>query len=257
MKKRTLLPLTLAAAFALAGCSGGGDAAPSSSPAAQNTAAGETTAAAETTSAAPTTEAAKPAGGQLSAQQLADIADTLAGDNEQAQIVDKQMIVSQLPMAEQQLKAMKIEPAECAQFVAADVNAEFEKMEIITVALPGETPLESTSISIASYKDPADANANISKAQSSLKDCSEFSIEMQGQKVTTKTTEVEAKTNGAVTQANRSEIQIPGGSMTTLAVSAQQENNLVSVSKTGMKATDADVAEAEKLTNKVLDLLNK
>lgn len=62
-----------------------------------------------------------------------------------------------------------------------------------------------------------------------------------------------------MTQANLSEIQMPGGSMTTLAVSAQQENNLVAVSKTGMKAadTDADVAEAEELTNKVLDLLNK
>ena len=257
MKKRTLLPLTLAAAFVLAGCSGGGDAAPSSSPAAQNTVAGETSAAAETTAAAPTTEAAKPAGAQLSAQKLADIADTLAGDNEQAQIIDKQTIVSQLPLAEQQIKAMKIEPAECAQFVAADVNAEFEKMEMITVALPGENPLDTTSISIVSYKDPADAKANISKAQSSLKDCSEFSVEMQGKKVTSKTSEVKAKTNGSVTQANRSEIQLPGGSMTTLAVSALQENNLVSVSKTSMKATDAELAEAEKLTNKVLDLLNK
>lgn len=252
MKKRTLLPLTLAAAFALAGCAGGGETAPSSSPAAA-----ETTPAAQTTSAAPTAEAAKPAGGQLSAQQLAEIADTLADGNSQAQIVDKQTIVAQLPMAEQQIKAMKIEPAECAQFVAADVNAEFEKMEMITVALPGEGALDSTSVSIVSYKDPADAKANISKAQSSLKDCSEFSIEMQGQKVTTKTTDVKAKTDGSVTQANRSDIQIPGGSMTTLSVSAQQENNLVSVSKTGMKATDADIAEAEKLTNKVLDLLNK
>lgn len=243
MKKSSLLPLTIAAALALAGC------------ASSNAPAGESGApSAETTSAAPTS-AAKPAGKQLDAQVLADIAQEVAGDNEKAVIIDKDALMAQLPLAEQQMKSMKIEPAQCATFVSADLSAEFEKMNTITVTLPGETAVEGIQIAIASYKNPADASANISQSAAMLKDCSEFSMTMQGQKVDMQVSEIAAKTTATLTQANQSKVKVPGGEVSTVAVSALEGNNLVSVSVLGGNNEAEDVKQAQNMVNNVLEMI--
>ncbi len=119
MKKSSLLPLTIAAALALAGC-------------ASSNAAGE--------SGAPPRKPplrrrpARPSRPESSwtPRSLADIAQEIAGDNEKAVIIDKDALMAQLPLAEQQMKSMKIEPAQCATFVSADLSAEFEKMNMIS-----------------------------------------------------------------------------------------------------------------------------
>lgn len=244
MKKSTLLPLTIAAALALAGC------------ASSNDAAGEPSApAAETTSAAPSNDAGKPSGSQLDAQTLADIAQEVAGENPDAVIVDKETLVAQLPMAEQQMKSMKIEPEKCATFVSGDINAEFEKMNMITVAIPGESAIEGIQVGIASYNNPADASDNITEGTAMLKDCSEFSMTMQGQTVEMKVSPIDAKTKAETTEANQSMVKVPGGEISTIAVSALQGNNVVSVSVMGGTDKAEDVTQAQDMVNTVLELI--
>lgn len=246
MKKSTLLPLAIAAALALAGCA--------------STESGigtpvETTSAAPTPSAAPTA-AAKPTGTQLDAQALADIAQEIAGDDPKALVVDEAAMVAQLPMAEKQLKAMKIEPAKCAAFVSADLSAELDKTNVISVALPGESKIQGVTVGVASYKDPADAKANISQAEAMLKDCSAFSMTMQGRQVDMKVSELKAKTTAEVTAANQSLVKVPGGEISTVAVSALKGNNLVSVSILGGSDAADDVKQAQDMVNTVLELIS-
>lgn len=240
MKKSTLLPLAIAAVLALAGCASteNGTGAP-----------------VETTSAAPTA-AAKPTGTQLDAQALADIAQEIAGDDPKAVVVDEAALVAQLPLAEKQLKAMKIEPAKCASFVSADLSAELDKTNVISVALPGATAIEGVQVAVASYKDPADATANISQSEAMLKDCSAFSMTLQGQQVDMKVSELEAKTKAEVTAANQSLVKVPGGEISTVAVSALQGNNLVSVSILGGSDAADDVKQAQDMVNTVLELIS-
>lgn len=240
MKKSTLLPLAIAAALALAGC------------ASTENGAGTPV---ETTSAAPTA-AAKPTGTQLGAQALADIAQEIAGDDPKAVVVDEAAMVAQLPLAEKQLKAMKIEPAKCAAFVSADLSAELDKTNVISVALPGATAIEGVQVAVASYKDPADATANISQSEAMLKDCSAFSMTLQGQQVDMKVSELEAKTKAEVTAANQSLVKVPGGEISTVAVSALQGNNLVSVSILGGSDAADDVKQAQDMVNTVLELIS-
>jgi PBP1b-binding outer membrane lipoprotein LpoB len=240
MKKSTLLPLAIAAALALAGCA---------------STESETGAPVETTSAAPTA-AAKPTGTQLDAQALADIAQEIAGDDPKAVVVDEAALVAQLPLAEKQLKAMKIEPAKCAAFVSADLSAELDKTNVISVALPGATAIEGVQVAVASYKDPADATANISQSEAMLKDCSAFSMTLQGQQVDMKVSELEAKTKAEVTAANQSLVKVPGGEISTVAVSALQGNNLVSVSILGGSDAADDVKQAQDMVNTVLELIS-
>ncbi len=78
------------------------------------------------------------------------------------------------------------------------------------MTLPGETAIEGIQIAIASYKNPADASANISQSAAMLKDCSEFSMTMQGQKVDMQVSEIAAKTTATLTQANQSKVKVPG-----------------------------------------------
>lgn len=162
---------------------------------------------------------------------------------------------AQLPLAEQGMKSMKIEPAKCASIVSADLKAEFDKMNVVTLALPGDTAIEGIQVAIASYADPADAAANIAQSQKILKDCSNFSMSMQGQTVEMKVSEIKAKTEAAVTEANRSVVAVPDGEIQTLAVSAQDGRNLISVSVMGGSNEDDAIAQAQDLVNSVLTMI--
>lgn len=250
MKKRTLLPLTLAAAFALTGCAGGGEAAPSSSPTAA-----ETTAAAQTTSAAPTTEAAKPAGGQLSAQQLAEIADSLAGDNNKAKIIDEDMLAAQLKLADQAPDTLKIEPEKCAPFVESNSKPDLEKMNIVMVAIPGASAAQSTGIQVVSFPSVADADAELQKGKNSLSACSEYSISAEGITIEQKSSSIDAKSNASKTLGVRSVSVLPGGKITTISINAQEGQNLVVASVVGGSDEQKDIATAEELTNQALELI--
>ncbi|MFF5794046.1 sensor domain-containing protein [Paeniglutamicibacter sp. NPDC012692] len=244
MTKNALLPLAIAAMFALAGCASGG------------AEAGDPSASADAKPGA--TAGATPAkGAQLDARTLADIAQEIAGDNDDAQITDEDSMRAQLPMAEQGLKSMKIEPAKCAAIASGDLKAEFDKMNTISLKLPGATMVQSVQVGIASYADPADAAANIAQSRKMLKDCSNFTMTLQGQKVETKVSEVKAKTKAAVTEANRSVVSVSGADIPTVAVSAVDGRNLISVSVMGGSKEADDIDQAQDIVNSVLAMIEE
>ncbi|PQZ92932.1 hypothetical protein CQ018_10715 [Arthrobacter sp. MYb227] len=248
MKKRTLLPLTLAAAFALAGCSGGGgdEAAKSSSPAEQTASSSSTT-----------TDLKGAAGSQLTALQLAEIADELAGDDKNVIIIDEETIAAQLPLIKKQNKALKTEPERCAPFVENGQDLDLDAINTINVAIPGATATEAIGIQIVSYLDVSKASAEMDKSPALLKTCPEFSITEQGTKAEIKSSGIAAKTNAPRTEAVKMTTTAPTGEFSSVQLSAQKENNLIVVSLVGVKDAKSDVAKAEELTNKVLGLLNK
>ncbi|MGL3806657.1 sensor domain-containing protein [Paeniglutamicibacter sp. R2-26] len=245
MSKNALLPLTLAAMLALAGCASGGAQAGSPS----SSAGGKSTAAASPSAGSPAKAAQ---GTQLDGQTLADIAQEIAGDSADAQVADEASMRAQLPATQEAMKSMKIEPAECASMAAGDPTAEFDKMNMVSLVLPGATLAENVQVGIASYADPADAEANIAQNRKTLKDCPKFTMVLQGEKVATTVTKLNAATRAAVTEANRSVVSVSGAQIPTVAVSALDGHNLVSVSVTGGTDQAEDIAQAEDLVNTVL-----
>ena len=244
MTKHALLPLTLAAMLALAGCASGGAQAgsPSSSsdgkpPAASPSAGGGAKAA---------------PGSQLDDQALSDIAHEIAGDSQNAQFADEAAMRAQLPATQKDMKSVQIEPEKCASMAAGDPTAEFDKMNTVTLVLPGASLAEYVKIGIASYTDPADAEANIAQSRKTLKECQKFTMMLKGEKVTTTITNLKADTGAAVTEANRSVVSVSGEEIPTVAVSALDGRNLVSVAVTGGTDQTEDIAQAQDLVDAVL-----
>lgn len=192
---------------------------------------------------------------QLDAQELAEIADEIAGDNEQAVIIDEETLEAQIPLAEQARKAMTVTPEACAVFVTGDAAEELEKMNLISVTLPGNTEIEAVEIGIGSYSEVADAEANLAKGADILKDCSEFTLTLAGQEMKMKLELLEATTIATKTESYRAVVDTVGTKITTVAVSGIQGANLVSVSITGGTEDEKDLAEAQERANTVLEMV--
>lgn len=234
MKKRALFLIPIAALL-LSGCSepGADDVKP--------------------TSTLPSTVATQ----QLDAQDLAEIADEIAGNHENAVIVDEETLKAQIPLAEQARKAMKVTPEACAVFVTGDAAEELEKMNLVSVTLPGNTEIEAMEIGIGSYGEVADAEANLAKGAAILKDCSEFTLTLAGQEMKMKLEELEATTVARKTEAYRAVVDTVDTKTTSVAVSGIQGANLVSVTITGGTDEGKDLAEAQERANAVLRMLAK
>ncbi|MFI8412057.1 hypothetical protein ACIGB6_06165 [Paeniglutamicibacter gangotriensis] len=232
MKKRALFLLPLTAALLLTGCS---DSAPD---------------AAAGTSAAASSD-------QLDTQTLADIAKQIAGDNEQAVIMDNDALKAQLPAAEQVRKAIKVTPETCSNFATSDLGAELEKMNVVSVGLPGATALEGVQVQVASFSDSVDAEANFAQADDILKDCSEFSFSLQGQETTMKMKGLEATTSAEKTSAIQSTTVSKETTVTTVSVNALEGSTAVVVTVLGGKDPKKDLAEANQKAENVLEMVAK
>ena len=213
MKKRALMLFPLAAALLLTGCAE----------------AGSTAAAA----------------GQLDAQALSEIANEVAGDNAQAVIVDKESLKAQVPLAEKARKAMKVTPESCTEFVAGDIAEEVEKMNVVSVSLPGAIPLQT------------DAAANMAQAEEILKDCADFSFSLQGQETTMGVKPLAAKTAASKTSAIQTSTSASDTTITTVSVNALEGQNVVTVAVMGGTGPRQDIAQAQELADTVLKLVEE
>ena len=222
MKKRALMLFPLAAALLLTGCAE----------------AGSTAAAA----------------GQLDAQALSEIANEVAGDNAQAVIVDKESLKAQVPLAEKARKAMKVTPESCTEFVAGDIAEEVEKMNVVSVSLPGAIPLQ---VGLASYADSTDAAANMAQAEEILKDCADFSFSLQGQETTMGVKPLAAKTAASKTSAIQTSTSASDTTITTVSVNALEGQNVVTVAVMGGTGPRQDIAQAQELADTVLKLVEE
>ncbi|WP_139194902.1 sensor domain-containing protein [Arthrobacter sp. UCD-GKA] len=225
MKKRALMLFPLAAALLLTGCAD----------------AGSTAAAA----------------GQLDAQALSEIANEVAGDNEKAVIVDKESLKAQVPLAEKARKAMKVTPESCTEFVAGDIAEELEKMNVVSVSLPGATQLQGVQVGLASYAEPADAAANMAQAEEILRDCANFSFSLQGQETTMGVKPLAAKTAASKTSAIQTSTSAGDITISTVSVNALEGQNVVTVAVMGGTDSRQDIAQAQELADTVLKLVQE
>ncbi len=225
MKKHALMLFPLAAALLLTGCAE----------------AGSTAAAA----------------GQLDAQALSEIANEVAGDNEKAVIVDKESLKAQVPLAEKARKAMKVTPESCTEFVAGDIAEELEKMNVVSVSLPGATQLQGVQVGLASYAEPADAAANMAQAEEILRDCANFSFSLQGQETTMGVKPLAAKTAASKTSAIQTSTSAGDITISTVSVNALEGQNVVTVAVMGGTDSRQDIAQAQELADTVLKLVQE
>ncbi|MGB9035255.1 MAG: hypothetical protein WCC45_12135 [Paeniglutamicibacter sp.] len=225
MKKHALMLFPLAAALLLTGCAD----------------AGSTAAAA----------------GQLDAQALSEIANEVAGDNEKAVIVDKESLKAQVPLAEKARKAMKVTPESCTEFVAGDIAEELEKMNVVSVSLPGATQLQGVQVGLASYAEPADAAANMAQAEEILRDCADFSFSLQGQETTMGVKPLAAKTAASKTSAIQTSTSAGDITISTVSVNALEGQNVVTVAVMGGTDSRQDIAQAQELADTVLKLVQE
>ena len=195
--------------------------------------------------------------GQLDARALSEIARNIAGDNENAVIIDKESIKGQLPLAERARKAMTVTPADCTPFVGGDLAGELEKMNVVSISLPGATALEGIQVGLASYGDPADAAANMAQADAILKDCSKFSFSLQGQETRMEVKGLTADTVAQKTSAIQTTTTAGKTTFSTVSVNALQGQNVITVAVMGGSDTGRDIAEARELADTVLGLVQK
>ncbi len=194
---------------------------------------------------------------QLDAQDLAEIAELIAAVNEKAAITDQDMLTAQILLAEKASEAIKITPKACNVFVEGEIAAELEKMNTISVVLPGDTYLEETEVGISSYGEVADAKANLSGSVGFLNNCSEFTLTLEGQEMEMTLEGLKATTSATHNGAYLVVIDTGGTKINIVSVSGIQGSHVVSVSITGGSDTAKDPLEAQERATAVLEMVSQ
>lgn len=237
MKKRSLMILPLAAAFALSGCSGSdnGDS-QESAPATGQTEQSEEAAAAPT----------------LDAAQVKSVVETLVEGQDDAQVLDNDTIAASLPQAQKAIEQMKIEPAKCADLISEQGSWDVEGINMAVATVVSGS--EAKSYSVASYEDDAKLEQARKSAQSKdMQGCEKFSMEAQGQKLDASAELLDATSDAEITVVTKTNITMDGTQvpMNSVSVQAIDGRTAVSVSASG------DVNEDQALVDSLIKEVNK
>ncbi|GAA1415304.1 hypothetical protein AUR04nite_20580 [Glutamicibacter uratoxydans] len=210
MKKRALVLLPLAAALALSGCGGSDTAADKSDSATQP---------AEQSAPAQNTEAASPeASAVLTSEQATAIVKKLAGDSEDAIIMDGDTLAASIPQAQKLIEQMEIKPKKCAEFVSQQNIGDLSGINMAAATVPGSNPMQATSYSVAGYEDASKLDKAKELASSKdLQGCDKFTMSIAGQEVEAGAKILDATSDADVTYVSTSTVkmggqEVPGGS---------------------------------------------
>ncbi|MEZ2388846.1 hypothetical protein AB6813_04745 [bacterium RCC_150] len=235
--KRTIAPsaILLAAVLALTGCGG-------------STNAGNTPASSPSSTPTPT-----PTPKTYTNEELAAI---IAGlKDEQGNpltVVPAAQIDQGMIAAKQLLQSAVITPPACAAFANNNAQvpdgATYAAGQSISAA-----DKSATVITALAVKDPAVLAGQSKKSTDALAQCSTFTIEQGGQKVTTQVQPLAEKTNGDQSVGALVTQVLPSGQkQTTLTVTGVKGNLGATAIKTGAAVTPDSAAELVKLVNAVL-----
>lgn len=284
MKKIAIWTLPLAATLALTGCSGllGSDSAESPTPspsatveasasatAAQQPSASPTPEASATTPAATETtsdsgfsstsesssaSATADAGSnhsasedQLTAQELLEVAQSLESYYEKGgvKIIKNAELKASADQSKELIASMKVSPAECGVYASSGSMDLMSHMNMVSVSIPRSSNDAGMVVSIGSFDDASDIASAESMAESSSKDCSEFTMTMGGQEITAAVETGKANTKAEKTIATMAEINMAGQKTRTLSVSGYDGVNNIGVAIVSPKDADVAVAQAE------------
>lgn len=244
MKKRSLMILPLAAAFALAGCSSDDGGTSETSP--EGTQSGQNTQTEETTQ--PEAASAK----ALDGAQVKSVVEALVADKEGAQVLDGDTIAASLPQAQAAIEQMNIEPAQCAELISQQGSWDVEGINMAVATVTEGT--NATSYSVASYEDDAKLEEARKSAESmDMQGCDSFSMEAQGQKLEASAELMEATSDAEVTVVTKTDITMDGVDvpMNSVSVQAIDGRTAVAVSASG------DVDGEQQLIDQLIEEVNK
>lgn len=249
MKKRSLMVLPLAAAFALAGCSssedgGSTDTAPEGTQSEQSTQTEETQ----------QTEAAS--GDTLDGAQVKAVVEALIGDAENAQVLDNDTLKAQAGQSAQLMESIQIEPAECKSILSetslTDAGESIQAAGIIPSAQ------DSTTFQVISLAPNELSKVNELLEMDGFQGCENLVQDVGGQKAELTMSiidspQVDAEKVLAIQTETSSEAT---AGMTTTAISLQalNGNNFVSATYTAL-VSSAD--EAFDIEQKLGDLASE
>ena len=284
MKKIAIWTLPLAATLALTGCSGllGSDSAESPTPSPSATVAASASATeAQQPSASPTPEAAAttPAAtettsdagfssssesssdsatadagsnhsaseDQLTAQELLEVAQSVESYYEKGgvQIIENAELKSAAAQSKELIDSMKVSPAKCGVYASSGSMDLMNHMNMVSVNIPASSNDAGMMVSIGSFDDASDVDTAVSVAESSSKECSEFTMTMSGQEITAAVETGKASTKAETTIATMTEVNMAGQKTKTMTVQGYDGVNNIGVIIVSPKDADVAVAQAE------------
>lgn len=245
MKKRSLMILPLAAAFALTGCSGsddngGAETAPEGTQTEQSTQSEETA----------QSEAAS--GEALDGAQVKSVVEALVAGKGEAQILDGDTIAATLPQAQAMIESMNIEPAQCAELISQQGSWDVEGINMAVATVLEGT--DATSYSVSSYEDDAKLDEARTAAQSKdMQGCESFSMEAEGQKLEASAEIVDASSDAEITLVTKTNVTMDGVDipMNSISVQAIEGRTAISVSASG------DVSDEQQIIDELISEVNR
>lgn len=244
--------LLISAALALAGC--GQSTTPATAPAstvepasaAASQAAGQSRPAAPSPPPAPTPKA-------FTVTELTAIIGGLAdGEGNALTVVPAEQLEKGIAISKQMMSAAVITPAECA--VVAESNAQIPAGSTYAGGAAKSTSVQAlTVVTLVAVADPQQLGANLEAAEAKSKKCTNFSMELQGQKIMNQTEVLPVKTSADTSFGSLATQTLPNGQlMTTLMVTGVKGNLSASAVATGPDVTRAAAATLARLVDEAL-----
>ncbi|MFC8409936.1 hypothetical protein [Arthrobacter sp. NPDC057259] len=223
MTTHRLVPsaLIIAAGLALAGCSGGGSSA-AQSTAAQSTGSAESSAAgSQATSAASSSAPSPSATASPKAYTTAELGTILAGlkdgEGHPLTAVPADQLETGIAAAKQMISAAVISPQECAALV--DTSGQIPSGSTYTGGVAKSSSGQAmTTVTLVSVSDPSVLSKGAAAAKDNAGKCANYTIELQGKKITGKTEVLPVETGGDASFGSLTTQGLPDGQATQTAV---------------------------------------
>lgn len=248
MNLRRIAPATLliSAALALAGC--GGSTAPASTGGAPATGSqGASVAASQTPTPTPTAEAKTYTRGDLAAI----IAGLKDAEGKRLTAIPASQLDQGITASKEMMKAVKITPAACA--AVADSNAQIPAGSTYASGTSQAAKVQAaTAVTLVAFKDPAVLAKNLDESAVNSNKCSDFTMEIQGQKVTNKTVVLPVETKAEKSYSAMMTQNLPNNmTISTVVVMGVRGGLAATAVATGPGVTKAAAADLARMVNEV------
>lgn len=244
--------LLISAALALAGC--GQTTTPATSPAntVESASAAASQAAGQPRSAAPTPTPTPTPKAFTGAELTAIIAGLADGEGNALTVVPAEQLEKGIEISKQTMSEAVISPAECA--VVADSNAQIPAGSTYAGGVAKSTTVQAlTVVTLVAVADQKQLGVNLEAAVAKSKKCTNFSMEIRGQKITSQTEILPVKTSADTSFGSLATQTLPSGQlMTTLLVTGVKGNLSASAVATGPDVTRAAAATLARLVDEAL-----
>lgn len=252
MNRQSITPAALlfATALALAGCTG--TPAPSTAGTSSAAAADQPSAAAGSPAASPSSAPASAPKAYAAPELAGIIAELKDAGGQPLTAVPAEQLEQGIATARQMMASAVISPAECG--VLADNSAQIP--EGSTYAAGGSqsaTEKAITVLTLVAVTDPELLTKGVETSLENSTKCSTFTMEIQGQRITSKTEVLDVKTAGDKSFSSLATQTLPSGkTMTTVMVTGIKGTLSASAVATGSGITEAASADLTRLVDEAL-----